>query len=946
MGKIATLYPCFSAMAPATGHCKPIVEMEPASHFFARFFMTGQFADALVTFDGPTSPGSGCGCPVHRVILAAQSPVLESILASAPTSHETYSFDNGSVTSSEILGVWAIKAPDQFSLRLVLEWCYFASISEGSLTALNCWAVRMAAQQLSISGLMQHVDDWVDQEILDGTGAQNLNENDWGLVLRGALQSKTPDEILKKIVETAARTSLEALEYSAEPSSWEYAKYRFLRRVILREDLYLTAEDVKRAFAVGVTFTRFEIAQLVEAHEDAALPRDIIAEALMRSLVLRSQSLTFENSGSGEAVTSVNVGPHPVEVDSKVSRPSSPNKTPVRSKSSIQIDITAPSDNGSRRTSPERAASTGRILYDDTPMSTVLARLRQSSLDSIPAVYLHPSELLDSPPDLASEVDSNHPGDVSTYELASEFPAEEESISPMKAPIPMDTPSFCGQKSVSGTASSHSSPVRKISPIGHSSRPTSPQKPSPLRRPGNFDRQTSFGFPASPQRTSASQRPGNMERQTSFGFPAPLSPDRKTSLEAVNGGPHRIAANGTQAVNHAPAGRGLSILNEGPSFSEDGPMMALMEVKRQVRMLMDRQQQDRLQNRESDRPMTMSLPQTNGNAVPDRQIHDNRPHPENGGPATMPRPQVNGHAVADRQQHDIHQYADHDRPSTMPRPHHRQPQPEPHAVPDRRLSTPMVLAEVRRRLEDVVDETGLDKAEPGQFDSAATLPEFALEAAAIPAPVKVRPKVIHKQISFAEMPTIIHESSEDASNGRTPDDDDFENDDSGASVDSFRAITPGQLLGIPDYHRHPNGDDADDSYKRHSYEITNPPPAGQKRASAPPRKRDQPKGPANPNSTWAASGINPTFHVPNMYQSTRIRGVMPHNQSKANSDFGFLDLPHAAENGNTQKGGRGGGGGHTAKGSFRMLGFSAAGTVAKITKGRKRKGIVDLFKGS
>ncbi|KAJ3147871.1 hypothetical protein HDU86_007867 [Geranomyces michiganensis] len=998
---------------------------EEPQHPYDRFFLTGLFADALVSLDTATATTAAAGtlavshaacasaAPVHRVVLAAHSPVLCQLLTTPPARHETYIL--GDCQSSVVLGVWEIPANDHVALRLVLEWCYFASLSDKALTPLNCWALRETAKELQIDALVRHVDEWIATDLLV---ADTDFHEDWALALKGALRSNVTDDLLARIVHAAASKSPteDSTYMDGTDSSWEYQKYRYLRRTILRDDLGLEPHEIRRAFAVGVAFTSFKVPQLVEAHADKDLPRDIIAEALMRSLVLRSndhdsqetqhrndqkqQSSTYytpirspESRSTHEGVTSLS--PRPPPPPTRMSKLSA--DYPVPFEPSPAASAASLSRQGIQdTTSPSRP----RQLYDDTPMSTVLARLRASSLDE----RMSPAPRVSAQsPDADNNVDVDgeenqgageeepHPGDISTYELAAEWQDGESDSSPIRAPVPLSVPTdggaFCGQKALSsGRCSAASASPLKRTLMGLSNAPL-PESMAQIAAVTAMERRNSFGFPVPAENySSVHNNSDQLTRKVSVGSNASapheasatnlsLSMATPADLHQKRHSFHGLFENPTSSAPpivapeplRATLPRKPSILDKATNSSfnstvpdDDGPMQALLEVKRQVRLLKDRAQQD---------SATASLPRTSyAHAVLlNGAGYDHA--------ATVPRPgdrSTHAHAV-------LFNDTGYNHAATVPRPGDRL-QFLDHER--RRLSTPMVLAEVRRRLEGVPDTPGTSSSEatlvkaglndpvpppttraPPTYakDMPNVPPDFTLAPAAIAVPqppqsLERRPRQVRKQISFADMPTLISPdtSNDDGDEADDDDEDEYLYDSNGQMLrgglpphrsppppiwDPARA-TPALLLGLPL--------DAQQALRSVTptmdpYSVTAPPRPGDPR---PPRPA-KPNAPRQPNpsvaATWA--GPPPAQFIPN--------AVGADGASVRGNEFAFLDLPIAAESG----GGNGAvagasagngvnGGGGTYKGSFRMLGFNAAGTVARAVKAKKRKALVDLFKSS
>ncbi|TPX69388.1 hypothetical protein SpCBS45565_g02476 [Spizellomyces sp. 'palustris'] len=543
--------------------------------------------------------------PVHRIILASSSPVFDALFESQPLSYEDHWSDRCQSSSSAPVGVWPLQVPNELSLRLVLEWCYFSTLSEGSLTPLNFWAVRDVANRLKIEGLVQYVDKWAAEELANGHLSHALTEDDWANIIVECVRAGIEDQLLGTLVVAAVTMSSDdSKKTAASESAWEVAKYRYLRVIVTRKDVALTAEEIKRLFTSTVTFTKFGISELVEAHADPALPREIIAEALMQTLILKSQpnvpSSAAPESGkpmSNEiALIKDTCGGKDEDLQLLAISPAvEPSVGPMQSTLQIIKDV-QPLKQDLRH--PE-------TINDETPISAVLARLRQSSLDHIPRSLL--------------------------------LPASQE------------TPNRSTQSESTRTSPARTSPARDQS--------------------------------------------------------CNEAEDDEEDLD----GDTITLANVPELTSQVPVS---PILDEGPSFSDEAPLIALKELRKQVQTLMARK---------------------NLHALPSSDM-----------PAGRPRiPQI-----------------DHfDRPST-----------------------PTVLAEVRRRLEDVVDHKDAEEvgdAHHQTIENAHQTPVDQYTRQTFPAALakkSARPHI--KQISFAEVPTFITPSPLP---GRSP---------------QFSPATPGQLLGI------------------------------------------------------------------------------------------------------------------------------------------------------
>ncbi|KAI8817987.1 uncharacterized protein EV422DRAFT_201015 [Fimicolochytrium jonesii] len=1173
-------------------------------HPLAPFFMTGRFADALVRLK--SSSFQTAPCPVHRVILASKSPVFEDLFEHAPESYEKGEIGEDKQIKdttqakkpSKTLGIWTVALPDDFSLRLVLEWCYFSSISKVSLTATNCWKVRMAAQQFAIGGLIYHVDLWVSRHLLDGTVGDQMSEEEWCKVLAGALKSRSPDDILRGVVDRACSLCASSVHdmNAGMASHWEYTKYRFLRRVITKKHLELTPEEVKRLFSVSVTFTQFDIPQLAEAHEDVALPRDIIADALMRSLISRSsQGYPYRPALmiDGKPISPTRSAPlSPRDSDTSTIRgmpivqraqtsgnistaSASPARSFTRAVTSADLNssstspvrgyattprLFAPSKTPSASASPVRGhhiqtfprqgIHSEQLLHGDTPISTVLANIRHRSLERIPTAYRlspngaapvvsapvavsptqndipNPNQLerkLDEFPDVNDDVSDDSPynhEDVSMYEMApEEFPEADEPAAVEEKPEP--------------------APIASLSAPSHNDKPQSQARHSPPM-------------------SRYEENPLAIETRSP---PADRFFDRDFSMTHMHEDDEEDRPDSPDAEDRAlyetkdvKLKRGLSILEEGPSFSDIGPLLALREMKNQVRALMD----EKPKQPERSCSKGVVVPQPDAPIVVSQVV-----------PTIPPLEFQPQRDTVTKQEHSVHP------PQAVYQVEGRKQ--EALGGLSHRPSTPNLLEQVRRKLESVAaveriqqqsrvgcnavgegpardgatEERGKETSDSpsnrenvhtgerrdlnGVGSSKAPVPSVTGAMTTTKNGTEQRPaRLLNKQISFAEFPDIINASpslGEDSSGALSSEEDsnDVSAEQTGRApaplpqvngihpltinanpngssseaptmtpnptpitptnhslgnlpispptanaTDYFQAVTPAQLLGIPEldrvsqYRSEPDLNSAllqyqqqqqqhqrpQDPHQQHPYALTAPPPNGYRRSSidplrAPPRggatgtwtrgprpvssvslgtfpKQQaplppQPQHPPTSNRATTQSARDsyegyarktkrateraspPTYDVydyhftPHNHHSDDDDGGDHHHHDDADEerdgglptrlddsrDFGFLDLPPAADTPPHDYIGTGtftsvhgapaapGGKGNTTttatgtmngtlssvsqftngtlgKGTFRMLGFQAAGSVAKFAKAgaRKRKGIVDLFKGA
>lgn len=119
--------------------------------------------------------------------------------------------------------VWEMNAPDEESLRLVLEWIYFGDID---FTLFNVWGVLSLSQQMGLTALLARVYGYLtvalafpvamtaDTGITTTDAACSVSmdhvsrdEGEWAIALVGAVRCAVDENVIKRIIHLASESS-------------------------------------------------------------------------------------------------------------------------------------------------------------------------------------------------------------------------------------------------------------------------------------------------------------------------------------------------------------------------------------------------------------------------------------------------------------------------------------------------------------------------------------------------------------------------------------------------------------------------------------------------------------------------------------------------------------------------------------------------------------------
>ncbi|KAI9204700.1 uncharacterized protein BJ171DRAFT_568085 [Polychytrium aggregatum] len=256
---------------------------QPA-HRHTPFFMTGRFADASLFVQSTSTSGSahaasrGFHVPVHRVLLAAQSPYFDRLFDTPPVATDASPSASSNSSAKPLdslpesphgLPTWTLALDDHSGLRHVLEFIYFDKLSFAS-PLKEAWSVLHLARLFECPPLYESAQDLVHSALNNFArpSAQDLRD-----ALVGALRS----EIHKKIIEQIL-VIMVSLDPPALSARLPFRKYFYLREAL--RTLEATIEERTRWFVELVAFDKFSEDELEQACDDEYLPRELIANAL------------------------------------------------------------------------------------------------------------------------------------------------------------------------------------------------------------------------------------------------------------------------------------------------------------------------------------------------------------------------------------------------------------------------------------------------------------------------------------------------------------------------------------------------------------------------------------------------------------------------------------------------------------------------------------------
>ncbi|KAJ3186622.1 hypothetical protein HDU85_007442 [Gaertneriomyces sp. JEL0708] len=956
-----------------------------SSHPFCKYFMTGRYADALLKISTDTS--DDFSVPVHRLLLASQSDIFDKLFSCPPISHEH--LPSADPSGPGLVGAWSLMVPDDACLRPVLEWCYFARLSDNSLSPEDCWTVRETAKTLGVVKLVEYVDNWIMNNLAQGDVGKGLSEALWAKITTDALKADAAADVITALVSAAVGPP----DGSAPDASvrHEVDKYRFLRRIVVRDDVKLTPEQVKKLFSISVAFTKFGISELTEAYEDPALPRDVIAEALMRALLSRDKPAQIQydrtdarrDSGVSEIVacatkdhsespasdtipseptrlsTSEFIGSYSNDVDMERVDTQKQAPPPRRSsrehvpyvKSPLTVDCT-------NNESDSHDAEDGTPESDE-PMSVTLAKIRQCSLDQFGWAKLLNAPALD---DKVKAIRGDSTTSVSAFNHRRPVPKSYDSEVTLSVPVAdgalrrqrsLSCPSFPPDLMSSTPGPAPAAEVRYYS--DHSDNDQDHES-------DELDEPTI-----------------TLENAHILGTRQPeYEPELDLKAEVP------LAREDTVKAPPRPP-----VIEEEPSFSDEQPLAELREVRRQVQSLLIKQQKRstganrtmpiRLgpKTRSNERPSTPNVLEEVRRRLEEMAMTENTGGSSTGSQVSTPSGDLDPSDKAWQKVMDVIHHPPFNRQANgvseggaapaghalsqmfaAPPPPQPQPQPQP-----RRSSAdgPPIPPKRTHRAEIVslgCSPPGVNQltvppkttAKNYPYDSDANhqkhhkhYNKFSTESCL---KKTERPNVKH--ITFAEAPTFIAPTSEASTpseysstepsaqlsrspQGPRPPPEDHRRSDiasweASAEQQQWKGnqvtpATPALLLGLP----------SSLSSSTSALEVNENYPAAQMYGDG---------THCDPRATWAGPplatrGSNESTHT----QQQQLFGER--HSSLQPEDFAFLEVPGGG--GNKSVALRG-----AVNGSFRMLGFKHVGeSVAAIGRGaKKRKGIVDFFKGS
>ncbi|KAJ3028951.1 UNVERIFIED_CONTAM: hypothetical protein HDU68_000478 [Siphonaria sp. JEL0065] len=257
---------------------------------FAPFFLTQRFADAvlLVSFEDGGEPQQRV--PVHRIVLASQSPVLDALFESTPTTTTTST--TASTTTPLVVG----RGCTGTSLRLVLEWLYFGHTT---LTLRTVFGVLKLAADLKISALSVHSKAFVLRAIdgdivVDKTLTKVTRDKlEWQQALAQAVCIEAALFLLGGIVHAAVR-DLRAADNDLKDNTDAFIGYSFIRGVcdMCSEDKEygaLLPAQTKQLLNL-INYEDFTVAELEVLEQDVhndCIPKTVGMSALMLAVKRR-----------------------------------------------------------------------------------------------------------------------------------------------------------------------------------------------------------------------------------------------------------------------------------------------------------------------------------------------------------------------------------------------------------------------------------------------------------------------------------------------------------------------------------------------------------------------------------------------------------------------------------------------------------------------------------
>ncbi|KAJ3242003.1 hypothetical protein HDU81_008875 [Chytriomyces hyalinus] len=365
-------------------------------HLFAAYFVTGRYADAMLEVDGGEDSRSEC-VPVHRVILSAQSPVFDELFeATGSSSHPASDVmderndingvssvsslngvsvgdnDSGLNGTSKLttakqennLPVFRVSLPppcSALSLRGVLEWLYFGSLSHASLSLRTVFQLLQLASYLRVPSLVMHLRAWIDSSVsndklLTGPHASvsayssfNRDYPQWAGAIVAAVRADMDTVLLRRILHSAA-SDLRKSGDSDLSASLSFVIYSFVCRVSLQWrntfDDPLLPDHLLTLFNL-IEYDQFSVNELEVLKEDVThdrVPKQIAFKAFM--LAVKKREASAVSTPVVTASNAISADPLPTPNQVAMANPQlqffeSPNAPNSKSPSLVQTKSTA-----------------------------------------------------------------------------------------------------------------------------------------------------------------------------------------------------------------------------------------------------------------------------------------------------------------------------------------------------------------------------------------------------------------------------------------------------------------------------------------------------------------------------------------------------------------------------------------------------------------------------
>ncbi|KAJ3034004.1 hypothetical protein HDV00_005581 [Rhizophlyctis rosea] len=287
------------------------------THPLAMFFCTGRYADACLSVEKVECGGEECESethyqppslvPIHRITLASASPYFDALFSSvppvppstiappkSPKQHATHT----ATPNLHDLPTWTLRIRTTDPLRTVLEYCYFGKTE---ITVQNWRGILMLATRFRVRGLVGCVEKWVDAEMRGecekavavaerDEGFDAEDEGEEAAVSRKAVIAQLLTDATKCHLPVGRRAMHIIFDVIVPRAASEYEKYILLRGVVESVngnaegcDRILDGKEIESLFA-PVKFEALSLEELEVAYGDPILPKEVVADALMKKL--------------------------------------------------------------------------------------------------------------------------------------------------------------------------------------------------------------------------------------------------------------------------------------------------------------------------------------------------------------------------------------------------------------------------------------------------------------------------------------------------------------------------------------------------------------------------------------------------------------------------------------------------------------------------------------